>query len=64
MKLQDAKLQAEFASEDQGKACLEQAVKTDATAYEKANAEMAWVTEQVFKVYSTFIVEKARQPLT
>ena len=61
-KLQDANLQAEFASEGQDKACHEQAAKTAATAYEKAKAETALVTEQVFQLYSMLIAEKDRQP--
>ena len=64
MKLQDANLQAEFASEGQDKARLEQAAKTAATAYEKAKAEMASFEEQVFQLYSMLIAEKARQPWT
>ena len=64
MKLQDANFQAEFASEGQDKSHLEQAAKTATTAYEKAKAEMALVTEQVFQLYSMLIAEKARQPWT
>ena len=41
-----------------------QTAKTAATAYEKAKAETALVKEQVFQLYSTLIVEKARQPST
>ncbi len=61
-KLQDANLQVDFASEDQEKAHLEQAAKTATTAYEKAKAEMALVTEQVFQLYSSLIAEKLGSP--
>ena len=63
-KLQDADLQVDFALEGKDKACLEQAAKTATTAYEKAKAETASVTEQVFQLYSMFIAETARQPWT
>ncbi len=45
MKLQDANLQVDFASEGQEKTRLVQAAKTTATAYEKAKAEMALVVK-------------------
>jgi hypothetical protein len=61
MKLQDANIQAKFASEGQYKARLEQAVKTADTAYERAKAEMALVAEQAFQFYSILIVGKTRQ---
>ena len=64
MKLQDVKLQVDFASEGPEKARLVQAAKTAATAHEKAKAEMALVTEQVFQLYSMLIVEIDRQPWT
>ena len=63
-KLQDANLQAEFASEGQDKACFEEAAKTAATAYEKTKAETASVMEQVFQLHSMLISEKVRQPWT
>jgi len=56
MKLQDANFQAEFVSEGQDKAHLEQAAKTT-----KAKAEMTLVAEEVFQLYSMLMVEKARK---
>ena len=59
MKLQDADLQVDFALKGPEKARLVQAAKTAATAYEKAKAGSALVTEQVFQLYSTLIMETA-----
>ena len=64
MKIQDAELKVDFASEGPEKAHLVQAAKTAATAYEKAKAEMTLVVEQVFQLYSMLIVETDRQPWT
>ena len=64
MKLQDANLQAEFASEGQEKDRLEQAAKTATITYEKPMVDTTSVMEQVFQLYSMLIMEKARQPWT
>ena len=61
VKLEEATVHAEIAPEGQDMTRLKYAQKTAATAYEKAKAETALVTEQVFQLYSNLTVEKARQ---
>ena len=58
--LEEATLHSEFAPEGQDMTCLSQAEKTAAVAYEKAKAEMALLTKQVFQLYANLIAEKKR----